>query len=158
MRFTDSTLSEKKKHSNLSEKEKHDARVQHEKKRVRREQVLEQEHIKRGPGFWFPHTLYLPKDINHSEPTEIVSYHFVKVPADRFLNLQCHPGSDTFGLSDDYDDESHCSPQFWYSKDCETEEDYLRKNGTEETADLPASNLGTAADSLLALRKTTDTI
>ena len=156
MRFTDPTLSEKKKHTNLSEKEKHDARVQHKKKRVQREQVLEQEHIKRGPGFWFPHTLYLPKDINHSEPTEIVSYHFVKVPADRFYNYQCHPGSDTFGLSDD--DESYCSPQFWYSKDCETEEDYLRKNGTEEAADLPASNLGTAADSLLALRKTTDTI
>ena len=144
MRFTD---------SNLSKKEKHDARVQHEKKRVRQEQVLEQERIKRGPGFWFLHRLYLLKDINHSEPTEIVSYHFVKVPADRFLNLQCHPGSDTFGLSDDYDDESHCSPQFWYSKDCETEEDYLRKNGTVAAADLPASNLGSAADSLLAFAR-----
>ena len=109
----------------LSKKEKHDARVEYEKERVRREKVLVEEDKKRGPGFWIPHTLYLPKDINHSQPTQIVSYFFVKVPADRFYNSQCQPGDDILGLSDD--DESHCSPQFWYSKDCETEEDYLKK-------------------------------
>ena len=109
----------------LSEKEKHD-----------------EEDRKRGPGFWMiPHTLYLPKDINHSQPTQIVSYFFVKYPADRFYNSQCCPGDDILGLSDD-DESLHCSPQFWYSKDCETEEDYLKKK---------------AADSLLDLHQTADT-
>ena len=123
----------------LSEKEKHD-----------------KEDRKRGPGFWIPHTLYLPKDINHSQPTQIVSYFFVKYPADRFYNSQCYPGDDILGLSDD-DESLHCSPQFWYSKDCETEEDYLKKKGTAAAANLPASELATAADLLLVLRKTIDT-
>ena len=110
----------------------------------------------RGTGFWIPHTLYLPKDINHSQPTQIVSYFFVKYPADRFYNSQCCPGDDILGLSDD-DESLHCSPQFWYSKDCETEEDYLKKKGTATAVNLPASELATAADLLLVLRKTTDT-
>ena len=96
--------------------------------------------------------MYLPKDINHSQPTQIVSYFFVKVSADRFYNSQCQPGDDILGLSDDEDE--HCSQQFWYSKDCETEEDYQKKKGT---ATVPASELATAADLLLVLRKTTDT-
>ena len=92
--------------------------------RVRREKVLVEEDKKRGPGFWIPHTLYLPKDINHSQPTQVVPFFFVKVPADRFLNLQCyHPDED---LTDTDKESLHCSPQFWYSGDCETEADYIK--------------------------------
>ena len=86
--------------------------------------------------------LYLPKDINHSQPTQIVSYFFVKVPADRFHNSQCYHPDEVEGLSDNEIESLHYSPQFWYSKDCETEEDYLKKK---------------AADSLLDLHQTADT-
>ena len=121
----------------------------------RQDEIDRLENKNRGQGLWIPHTLYLPKDINHSQPTQIVSYFFVKYPADRFYNSQCCPGDDILGLSDDEDE--HCSQQFWYSKDCETEEDYLKKKGTATAVNLPASELATAAELLLVLRKTTDT-
>ena len=125
----------------LSKKEKHGTRVEHEKERVRQEKVLVEEDKTRGPGFWIPHTLYLPKDINHSQPTQVVSFFFVKVPADRFLNLQWyHPDEDDNFTNTDKES-LHCSPQFWYSKDCETKADYIKQKGTVAAADLPASDL-----------------
>ena len=123
----------------LSEKEKHEARVEQERQRVLREEVLEEEDKNRGPGFWIIHTLHLPKDINHSEPTQKISYHFIKVPADRFYNAQLtdRPGDDILGLSDDDETEPlHCLPQFWYSKGYETEEDYLKKKAADSLLDL----------------------
>ena len=125
-----------------SEKEKHEAIVEQERQRVLREEVLEEEDKNRGPGFWIIHTLHLPKDINHSEPTQEISYHFIKVPADRFYNIQStdRPGDDILGLSDsdsDVEYPSSLGPQFWYSKDSKTEEEHLEKK---------------AADSLLKLR------
>ena len=108
-----------------------EAILEQERQRVLREEALEEEDKNRGPGFWIIHTLDLPKDINHSEPTQIISYHFIKVPADRFYNIQLtdRPGDDILGLLDSDDDEVEPihSPQFWYSKDCKTEEEYLEK-------------------------------
>ena len=108
--------------------------MEQERQRLQRDKELEEEDKKRGLGFWIIHTLDLPKDINHSEPTQLISYHFIKVPVDRFYNNQStdRPGDDCCGsdLSDSDSDIEYphdSGPQFWYSKDCKTEEEYLEK-------------------------------
>jgi len=100
--------------------------------------------------------LHLPKDINHSEPSQLISYHFIKVPADRFYNNQStdRPGDDCFGLSDSDSDVEYphdSGPQFWYSKDCKTEEEYLEKKAAASLIEEEHLEKKAAA-SLLKLR------
>ena len=115
--------------------------MEQERQRLQRDKELEEEDKKRGSGFWIIHTLDLPKDINHSEPTQLISYHFIKVPVDRFYNNQStdRPGDDCFGLSDSDSDIEYphdSGPQFWYSKDCKTEEEFLKKEAADSLFDL----------------------
>jgi len=112
--------------------------VEQERQRLQRDKELEEEDKARGPGFWIAHFLDLPKDINHSEPTQLISYHFIKVPADRFYNIQLtdRPGDDILGLPDNDIEYPSSGPQFWYSKDCWYEEDFLKKEAADSLFDL----------------------
>ena len=86
--------------------------------------------------------LDLPKDINHEQPTKIVSHFFVSVPEDRFLNLQCYHPDEIEG------EDIHRSPLIWYSEDCETESDFLKQESDEILA-----TTNSLIESLLVLRK-----
>ena len=54
-------------------------------KRIQGKEKLAEKDKKRGSGFWIQHILDLPKNINHSQLTKIVSHFFVKVLVNRFL-------------------------------------------------------------------------